>query len=272
MSSDDGVAGDVAPLHPLAGARDQPVGGARVGREEGDAGARGDAARAEQRDDAGAEVVHPLGVVLEQDQLVLVGAVRRQHVARAAPAARPSRRPSRPTSRARRAAAAPRTPARTSTPCRTPPRAAPRSRRASAAGARAPSAGAAGSSASPTRSRSPRRAAPARAAPAAAGCRAGACRWCCPCPRSPAPRPTCSRAWCREAFGSSMRTSSFSSRPIDTPPDSGSGCIEKMFAPITIRWRTPSSTGRSSTSRTVGAPDAVASGDEPVGHRRLSVA
>jgi hypothetical protein len=40
-----------------------------------------------------------------------------------------------------------------------------------------------------------------------------------------------------------MRTSSFSSRPIDTAPDSGSGCIENMFAPMTMRWRTPSSMG-----------------------------
>jgi hypothetical protein len=60
-----------------------------------------------------------------------------------------------------------------------------------------------------------------------------------------------------------MRTSSFSSRPIDTLPDSGSGCIAERFAPITIRWRTPSSIERASTSRTVGAPDAVACGDEP---------
>ena len=71
---------DVAALHPLAGARDQPVGRARVGGEEGDARARGDAAAAEQPDDAGTEVVDALGVVLEQDQLVLVGAVRGEHV------------------------------------------------------------------------------------------------------------------------------------------------------------------------------------------------
>src|SRR4051794_15188394 len=62
-----------------------------------------------------------------------------------------------------------------------------------------------------------------------------------------------------------MRTSSSSSRPIDTLPDSGSGCIAKRFAPITIRWRTPSSTGRASSSRTVGAPDAVAADDERSG-------
>ena len=130
------------------------------------------------------EVADALGVALEQDQLVLVGAVRGQHVG--GPNPRRDQLADRFGRRARRDVQAhhgEHAPGR-STPCRTPPPAALRNRRASAAGGRAPSDAAAGPSASPTRSRSPRRAAPARAARAAAGCRAGASRWCCPCPRS----------------------------------------------------------------------------------------
>ena len=77
--------------------------------------------------------------------------------------------------------------------------------------------------------------------------RAGACRWCCPGPRSPAPaRRAAARGGARRSRRRCARRRSRRAR--STPrPASGSGCIEKMFAPITIRCRTPSSTGRSSS-------------------------
>ena len=205
-----------------------------------------------------AEFGHPLAVVLEQDHLVFVGAVRRQHVARPHMrrhhlADRLGRRPGRDVQ-----------PHHREHP--------PRRRRLVAllfqaaleVGVRRQPAHAHGGPAALDHQRRPAdrdrlaRQHRARAARAPAGRRAGGCRSCCPSPRSPAPRPTCSRAWWREAFASSMRTSSSSSRPIDTTPCLRQRCIENMFAPITIRCSTPSSTGRSSTSRTVRAPDAVA--------------